>query len=462
MRWNIIVECVGEDGKQSTITLGTVERLAGSTTAENLGVNLQESKQIANRLQDTVVKQQLQEHCEQRRKCLTCGRLRPIKDFRCRPLDTVLGTVRLRVPRYRYCKCGCDTQVCNPISEVLSGRVTPELRHLQVSLGAQLSYRKAADLLRMLLPPVGGTTHTTTRGRLIAVGERIDEEIRQEITENRKPDKPAKQMIIGIDGAFVKGRPPTDRANLEIITGRIEADAEPSKVFAVVRDQDGHAKQHVQALLRQRGRSLETKLRVVSDGEDGMRSLVGKLFNANEQHILDWYHIARRFEAIGKGLVYLPHVEDFEHRLSRHWHHLNRAKWKIWHGNLYGASIALSSFYDGVDIHVMTAEADSGRSAVEQVRERLAELWSYLTANQTRLINYGREYREGHRISTARVESTVDQLVDWRMEKKQHMRWTRRGAQMLLHARCALLNGELGKYTRWSPSESSQVLAVAA
>jgi hypothetical protein len=40
MRWNIIVECFGEDGKQSTITLGTVERLAGSTTAENIGVNL--------------------------------------------------------------------------------------------------------------------------------------------------------------------------------------------------------------------------------------------------------------------------------------------------------------------------------------------------------------------------------------------------------------------------------------
>ena len=52
MRWNIIVECVGEDGKRSTITLGTIERVAGSTTAENLGVNLQESKQIANRLQE--------------------------------------------------------------------------------------------------------------------------------------------------------------------------------------------------------------------------------------------------------------------------------------------------------------------------------------------------------------------------------------------------------------------------
>src|SRR6202047_2689589 len=190
MRWNIIVECVGEDGKRSTITLGTIERVAGRTTAENLGVNLQESKQIANRLQDIVVKQQLQEHCEQRRKCLTCSRQRPVKDFRCRRLDTVLGTVRLRVPRYRHCQCRSGTQVSNPISEVLSGRVTPELRHLQVSLGAQTSYRKAADLLRMLLPLGGGTTHTTTRGRLIAVGERIDEEIRQEITEDRKPDRP--------------------------------------------------------------------------------------------------------------------------------------------------------------------------------------------------------------------------------------------------------------------------------
>ena len=95
MRWNIIVECVGKDCKQSKITLGTIERLAGSTTAENLGVNLQESKQIANRLQDTVVKQQLREHCEQSPKCLTCGRLRPIKDYRRRRLDTVLGTVRL-------------------------------------------------------------------------------------------------------------------------------------------------------------------------------------------------------------------------------------------------------------------------------------------------------------------------------------------------------------------------------
>jgi hypothetical protein len=79
MRWSIILECGGGDGKRCTITLGTIERLAGSTTAENLGVNLQESKQIVNRLQDTVIKQQLQEHSEQRRNVYSvvgCGRLK--------------------------------------------------------------------------------------------------------------------------------------------------------------------------------------------------------------------------------------------------------------------------------------------------------------------------------------------------------------------------------------------------
>ena len=89
-------------------------------------------------------------------------------------------------------------------------------------------------------------------------------------------------------------------ASTEIITGRIEADAEPSKVFAVVGP--GWPRQTARSgAVTTKGRDLETKLRVVSDGEDGMRSLVGKLFDANEQHILDWYHIERRFEAIEKA-----------------------------------------------------------------------------------------------------------------------------------------------------------------
>lgn len=212
----------------------------------------------------------------------------------------------------------------------LSGRSTVNQVHLlPVSLGPQISYRKAAALLRMLLPPMAGTTHTSTRSRVIAVGERIDEEIRRSIPRTANSISRRSRWSLAStelsSKVAVRQTAPVWRSS----RGGSRRTLSPATVFAVVRNQDGRAKQGVQAPLRQRGRALETKLRVVSDGEDRMRSLLAKWFNANEQHILDCYHIARRFEGIGKGLVYLPHVADFKNRLSRHWHHLNRAKWKV-------------------------------------------------------------------------------------------------------------------------------------
>jgi len=53
--------------------------------------------------------------------------------------------------------------------------VTPELRHLAGEAGSADFVRKAAALLRMFLTSTGGTTHTTTRSRVTAVGERIDD-----------------------------------------------------------------------------------------------------------------------------------------------------------------------------------------------------------------------------------------------------------------------------------------------
>ena len=42
---------------------------------------------------------------------------------------------------------------------------------------------------------------------MIAVGERIDEEIRQEITENRKPDNAANTIVIRLTDSMELLRP---------------------------------------------------------------------------------------------------------------------------------------------------------------------------------------------------------------------------------------------------------------
>jgi hypothetical protein len=71
------------------------------------------------------------------------------------------------------------------------------------------------------------------------------------------------------------------------------------------------------------------------------------------------------------------------------------------------------------------------------------------------IVNHGERYRCGERIWTGIVESTINQLVA-RFVKKQQMRWTPRGAHLLLQVRVHVLNNELGAaFQRWYPKFST-------
>jgi hypothetical protein len=230
------------------------------------------------------------------------------------------------------------------------------------------------------------------------------------------------------------------------VVGRIETTQRGGEAFAVVRDLDELAKPRVQALLRRHGRGKGTELTVLSDGEDGMRTMVGTWFGRKSLHVLDWYHIARRLEKIRRGLLYLPHTEDFGDRLRCHCLALDDVKWTLWNGYLYGTDAALTWLRIGINQHTMAVSPDRWDDAT-YLREQLDEFRRYMYANQGSLTNYSIARGQGQRVSTAHVESTVNQVINQRMCKKQQMRWTRRGAQYLLHARTALLNGHLDRYT---------------
>ena len=48
------------------------------------------------------------------------------------------------------------------------------------------------------------------------------------------------------------------------------------------------------------------------------------------------------------------------------------------------------------------------------------------------------------RVGTSLTEAAANFLVNRRMNKSQQMRWSRRGADLLLQVRCAVLNSKLG------------------
>ena len=59
---------------------------------------------------------------------------------------------------------------------------------------------------------------------------------------------------------------------------------------------------------------------------------------------------------------------------------------------------------------------------------------------------------QGEAISTAFVESTINQVVSKRFVKKQQMQWTPRGAHLLLQTRTKVLNDDLEDVFRgWYP-----------
>ena len=64
----------------------------------------------------------------------------------------------------------------------------------------------------------------------------------------------------------------------------------------------------------------------------------------------------------------------------------------------------------------------------------------YLDSNREYLVNYSWRYRRGMPISSGIAESAVNEVVSLRCAK---MRWTDKGAYLLVQVRVAVLNGEL-------------------
>jgi hypothetical protein len=82
-------------------------------------------------------------------------------------------------------------------------------------------------------------------------------------------------------------------------------------------------------------------------------------------------------------------------------------------------------------------------AGIDKLRQRTADLLSYLEHNEAALVHYDARRRRGEPIATSFVESAVDEIIAWRMAKAQQMRWSRATVQPFLDVRTAVLNDTL-------------------
>lgn len=124
---------------------------------------------------------------------------------------------------------------------------------------------------------------------------------------------------------------------------------------------------------------------------------------------------------------------------------LESLKWHLWHGNVFRALEITESLSFDLD-----PEAKNNNEA--KLISALEEFDTYIRNNSALIPNYSNRYHYGEVITTAFVESTVNELVAKRMVKRQQMRWTQKGAHLLLQLRVKTLNQELRQsFCHWYP-----------
>ncbi len=130
---------------------------------------------------------------------------------------------------------------------------------------------------------------------------------------------------------------------------------------------------------------------------------------------------------------------------------MESVKHLLWHGNTEEALDRLVNLM--IDLDLIRKRSPSN----EKIAAGVAEFETYICNNKEFIPNFGERHRQGERISTAFVESTINQVVSRRFVKKQQMHWTQRGAHLLLQTRTKVLNNELDAvFRRWYPQFRAQ------
>lgn len=204
--------------------------------------------------------------------------------------------------------------------------------------------------------------------------------------------------------------------------------------------------------------TADTPATVLCDGEAGLWRLQREAL-PNATVVLDWWHAAVRFEhalQAARGLG----VAD-AHLAAAAVRGLERAKWRLWHGRWPGCRRKLAALGRWA-----RRTSIRGMAGIRRLEHHVGELLASLERNQGALVHYAARRQNGEPISTAFVESAVNEIIAKRMNKKQ-MRWNRATVQPFLDVRTAVLNDTLEdafrrRYPGFRPANGDEVVALAA
>jgi hypothetical protein len=253
------------------------------------------------------------------------------------------------------------------------------------------------------------------------------------------PAAEARAISLFIDGGHVRSVRRYQVRSFEVMLAQVSNDDGKQVVFSSMPAEADRQRDQLRGVLHGLGATPGTPVTILSDGAEGPRSLGEAACVGPTRHVLDWFHLSMRIQQVAQAAMSWPDAsaEDRKEGSSLA-ETIERIKWRLWHGQV-------SRGLDLIAETMATLEATTeiASPATLKVTRLLGELETYVSGQSDIIINYATARRREEPISTAATESTVQWLVHRRMNAHQQMRWTPRGAHLMLKVRCAVMNGSL-------------------
>jgi hypothetical protein len=255
---------------------------------------------------------------------------------------------------------------------------------------------------------------------------------------------------MGLDGGYVHSCEQGARQEgwFEVIVGKSVPAEGTAKRFAFVNTYDTKPKRRLFEVLKSQGVHANQPVTFLSDGGETVRNLQVYL-NPLAEHMLDWFHPTMRLTVMGqmnKGMRE-KESQSLIHSVEKQ---LGSLKHHLWNGNVGPAQTV-------IDVLKLLLEGDPISPERKKLLKAVQEFAGYIAANADFIPDYGDRYRNDGTITTAFVESAVNKVVSKRMVKRQPMRWSQKGAHLLLQVRTQVLNEELrATFRQWYPGVNSE------
>ena len=170
--WRVRLVAELRPGATTETEIARIERSEEAGPAD-LGLRLDEAKQLMAALQAEIVTAQVVTVGECRRWCAACGQLLASKGHYRATFRSLFGDMPVRIRRLLVCPCHGPGEPQSFAALDLGGGVAPELTCVTARYAALVPFGKAAALLSELLPLGGAANAGTARNRTRRVGQEV-------------------------------------------------------------------------------------------------------------------------------------------------------------------------------------------------------------------------------------------------------------------------------------------------